>query len=272
MGREVSEEAPSAPESASTSTATTEVFPPFGARSSPIWEARRGGCVPAPLRPGQRRGRATHDAQRAPQRASPKVLRRRRQRRPRADSRVSRREARDEAPPAPTSEKDSPNKFSARMTARLTTDQTFFAHSAGALYRVPERIAAQDLLAAMRRLEPPSRASSTSPSPRPARSWRSGTRPITGTATPVECTRARLRHLHAFRGRGERRRGCDERPRRVRQPPGEFCQASARRATGDVGARRGTPSRRSESLRPATRGASSFDARARRWWSACARS
>jgi hypothetical protein len=57
--------------------------------------------------------------------------------------------------PPPTAMHDSPNKFSAKMTVRLTSDDAFFARSAGALFRVPERIHAQDLLAAMRRLRPP---------------------------------------------------------------------------------------------------------------------
>ena len=151
----MSEEAPSAPESASTSTATTEVF--HSLRRSLIAIGKRGEVdafqhlcdlvnvgverrtMRSVLRNAHLRkffGGVVSD--------DPALIR------AYLDAKRGMK-----PPPAPTSEKDSPNKFSARMTARLTTDQTFFAHSAGALYRVPERIAAQDLLAAMRRLEPP---------------------------------------------------------------------------------------------------------------------
>ena len=153
MGREVSEEAPSAPESASTSTATTEVF--HSLRRSLIAKFGKRGEVDAfqhlcdLVNVGVERRTMRSVLRNAHLRKffggvvsdDPALIR--------AYLRAKRGM---KPPPAPTSEKDSPNKFSARMTARLTTDQTFFAHSAGALYRVPERIAAQDLLAAMRRL------------------------------------------------------------------------------------------------------------------------
>ena len=156
MGREVSEEAPSAPESASTSTATTEVF--HSLRRSLIAKFGKRGEVDAfqhlcdLVNVGVERRTMRSVLRNAHLRKffggvvsdDPALIR------AYLDAKRGMK-----PPPAPTSEKDSPNKFSARMTARLTTDQTFFAHSAGALYRVPERITAQDLLAAMRRLEPP---------------------------------------------------------------------------------------------------------------------
>ena len=39
------------------------------------------------------------------------------------------------------------------VPVKLTSDVMYFAHTAGSLYRVPERISAEDLLHAMRRLE-----------------------------------------------------------------------------------------------------------------------
>ena len=136
---------------------------------------------------------------------------------------------------------------------------------------MPERIAAQDLLAAMRRLEPPL--------PGVQHVSLAETRAFVAEWDSSDYVHRDAGRMHAldfaifmrFADAANDVEGVTN-DLGVFANPGSFARTSARRARRRFGARRGTPSRRSESLRPATRGASSFDARARRWWSACARS
>ena len=128
------------------------------------------------------------------------------------------------------------------MTARLTTDQTFFAHSAGALYRVPERIAAQDLLAAMRRLEPPL--------PGVQHVSLAETRAFVAEWDSSDYVHRDAGRMHAldfaifmrFADAANDVEGVTNDLGVFANPPGSFAGTSARRGRRRFGARRGTPS------------------------------